>query len=373
MRQRPALLGALLAGLALLVAPSPARAAEGFVGTLANGSLIRFQSDSPGGLTLPVHIPGLMPRELVVALGSGRGRVYAVGSSARLYGLNPMTGRAVRIGAGPLEQGLRGRRFSLAVSPDGMSARLLSDVGQNLQIDLRSGVAQPLPELKRGDNGQPAFPAAAFAGDGRLVGIDIVRRELLTETAAGSGVLAAAVLHSQRGVDLAEPAAFDIDPDGRAWALASFGGRDRARQSLLMPIDLAASGDTGAFRPFLRQVVTFTSLGRVADDARPPAARISGPRQLSVRALLAGRFPMSVTVSEGAQVMAWLRLDHHGIGTGLSTRDTPGVHRFRSWFVFTSRRAAIRRAVGRRAHIAFTVADFAGNRREVVRTVRLTR
>src|SRR3712207_9220833 len=64
--------------------------------------------------------------------------VVGVGSSARLYALDPVNGRATAIGQ-PFAEGLRGVRFSLTVGPDDQRARLLSDVGQDLFVDLTTG------------------------------------------------------------------------------------------------------------------------------------------------------------------------------------------------------------------------------------------
>ena len=87
-----------------------------------------------------------------MALGRGARGVVAVGSSARLYGLDLATARATAIGP-PFAQGLRGSRFSLAVAPGGDRARLLSDVGQDLVVDLATGRhhrrARPAPRARR--------------------------------------------------------------------------------------------------------------------------------------------------------------------------------------------------------------------------------
>ena len=102
----------LLALMALLALPVSANAAEGFVGVTERGSVVRFTSETPLSLTKPKRPTGMAPGERIVALGQGQRGVVAVGSSAQLYALDPVTVRATAIGPS-FPQGLRGSRFSL--------------------------------------------------------------------------------------------------------------------------------------------------------------------------------------------------------------------------------------------------------------------
>ena len=84
--------------MALLALPMSAQAAEGFVGVTERGSLVRFSDEAPYGMTTPKRPSGLAPGERLVAIGLAERGVVAVGSSARLYALDPQTGRATAIG-----------------------------------------------------------------------------------------------------------------------------------------------------------------------------------------------------------------------------------------------------------------------------------
>ena len=378
MLHRIALLAALapvaLVALAGLGSPATAGAAQGFVGLTQDSRLVRFQSDAPTGLSSPLRVTGLAPRERLVALAGAPGRVYAVGSSARLYLLNPRSARARRIGP-PFPEGLRGTRFSLAVTGRNRVGRLLSDVGQSLDVDLATGATTDAPPLRRSSDGGQAFPAADYLDDGRLVGVDMARREVLTETDPGSAVLSVVSLQVERGADLGEPGGLDIAADGSAWLLASFGGERFRPQSIVLPLDrVAGTAGSRAFRPFLRRIVSFTSTGTVPDDTRPPRVRIVIPRRLSLRALRAGRLPFRVIASEGGQATAWVAIPgERSAGPALSTRDVPGPHRFRYFFLPAGERKRFAARVGRRVRVSIRVSDWAGNMVRRDRTVRLTR
>ena len=119
--------------------------------------MVRFSSQEPFALSTPREPVGLAPGERLVAVSDGPHGPVGVGSSARLYALDPDSGRATAIGP-PFEPGLRGTRFSLASAPGATTARLLSDVGQDLVVDLETGVAQPGPGLTNAADGAVRAP-----------------------------------------------------------------------------------------------------------------------------------------------------------------------------------------------------------------------
>lgn len=373
MFRRPTILAGLAAAAAL-AAPASAVAAEGFVGVLENGQVVRFQSDKPTGLSTFVRIRGMAPRETIVALGSLGPRVYAIGSSARLYAVNVRGARAFPIG-GPFAQGLRGRRFTLAINADGSDARVTSDVGQHLKVDIATGATTALPSLKL-ESGVGAFPTVDFTADGRLEGIDLQNRNLLTETAPGSGVLSRRPFEVLRGEDLTEPVTYKLTDAGRPFMLAAFGGTRFRPQSIVRPIEATptSAGTSPVFRPHLRRVISFAPIGEVPDDTAPPSGRLEVPsRGLSIRALLEGRLPIEVTVAEGANVVAWVRVAGRLSGPGVSTRDTPARHRIRNFRLTGVSRRRVRSLVGRTVVLRVVITDWADNRSVLQQRVRLRR
>jgi hypothetical protein len=366
----------LAALLALLALPSVARAADGFAGVTERGSVVRFTSETPYSLTTPKRPTGLAPGERIVALGRGQRGVVGVGSSARLYALDPETARATAIGP-PFPQGLRGSRFSLAAAPNSDRARLLSDVGQDLVVDLLTGATQDGPGLRRARDGAPVRPAADLTPEGAIFGVQLGPPVYLRELARGTTTMAESPLQVPEDVGVGEPIAFQLGGDGRGYVVAVMPDRQRDRQSAFLAIDTA----TGRFAPpaglafqsFGRRLQTFAYLGTVPDDRTPPRVRVRVPRRLSVRALLEHRLPLRVRSDEAAQVTVSLRLAAGTAGFGFVTRDTPGVFELARFDVVGRERRRLRAAVGRRGRVVVVVNDLKGNRRRLVRTVRLTR
>lgn len=363
--------------LTLLLLPAPALGAEAFVGVLEDGRVVRFTSEAPFALTTPRTPVGLAAGERLLALGQGPRGLVAVGSSARLYALDPASGRATPIGA-PFERGLRGSRFSLAAASGATSARLLSDVGQDLVVDLQSGAATLGPGLRRAGDGAPVRPAADVGTDGRLVGVQLGPATLLRETTPGSSVMSASALGLPSEPRLDEPTGFQVGSDGRGYVLGVAGGNLRRRQSLLVGLDPVTGAVAGGTRPriefFGRRLDTFAALGRVAEDSTAARATVRLPRTLSVRRLLSSGLPLTVTSSEAAQVTASVRLGPRSVGFGFLNRDIPGRFAFgKEIFFGRTDRAALRRSVGRRVRVLIGVNDLKGNRRRLEATARLTR
>ena len=139
----------------LLVLASPSPAAERFAGVTEPRPHRRLHEPEP----VRADEAEDRPRARGAASGSWRsGAARAASSpSGPARGCTPLdlaTARAAAIGPS-FAQGLRGSRFSLAVAPGGDRARLLSDVGQDLVVDLASGLTAVGPGLRRQRDGAP--------------------------------------------------------------------------------------------------------------------------------------------------------------------------------------------------------------------------
>jgi hypothetical protein len=370
----------LLAVVLCAAVPIRAQAAtQQFAGVLEDGRLVTFTSQSTFALTTPLRIVGLRPNEQLVALDRGAdGVLYGLGSSATLYSIDLPTGRAVNaMGGRTIAQGLRGRRFSLIVGAEGDRARILSDVGQDVIVEVRPGGADADGPGLRTQDGTMVQPAADAQPDGRVVGVDLARGALVRETAPASGVVATTPLAIDRRrlpTGISEPTAFSLGADGRGWLLAVLTDQQRNRQSQLLSVDTA----TGAARPLqstvTRRLGAFSALGLVPDDTQDPRLRIRVPRTLSVRRLAADLpLPVTVRTDEAAQIVYSMRIGRRQVGFSFVSRDTPGTLRRISLFVNRGDQRLLRRSVGRRAQLIITSNDFKGNGRSVVRQVRLTR
>ena len=361
----------------LLVLASPSPAAEQFAGITERGQIVGFTSQNPFALTTPKTVRGLAAGERIVALGRGARGVVAVGTSARLYALDLATARATAIGPA-FAQGLRGSRFSLAVAPGADRARLLSDVGQDLVVDLATGLTTDGPGLRRERDGAQLRPAADMTPDGSLVGVQINPDVLLRELASGTTTMAQLPLATPPEIPLGEPLSFSLGSNGDGYLIAVATEMTRDRQSVLTVINPSTGSRAGVINRsvqfFGRRIGAFTALGQVAADRTPPRTRILVPLRVSARTLLSHRLlPLRVNSNEAGQVTASMEVRGRSAGFTFETRDTPGRFRF-THFAFNQReKARIRAGAGARLRLRISVSDLKGNYRRVVRTVRLTR
>ena len=112
--------------------------------------LASFALTSPNTLSTPVAISGLAAGEVVVGMDfrPGNGRLYVLTSAARLLTVNPDTGISTvvaTLAADPTDAsqpyvGLAGTRFSVDFNPVDDRMRVVSDTGQNLRINVDTGI-----------------------------------------------------------------------------------------------------------------------------------------------------------------------------------------------------------------------------------------
>ncbi len=384
---------ALLAAAISLALPASAPAAELFAGVLEDGRLTTFTVPYPWALTTPVTPRGLAAGERLVALGVGPQGPVAVGSSARLYSVDARTGNVAPIGP-TFPQGLRGSRFSLAAAPNAATGRLLSDVGQDLIVDLTTGATSDGPGLTHADTGARIQPAADLATDGRLVGSRLSPITVLTETAAGASRFTARELQpTPRSLPrLAEPIGVQLGSDGVGYLMAVAADFERQRQMAMLRFDPATGRSldpTDRFKGMMsRRFTTFASLGAVPRDTTPPRVRMRLGRSVSVRALLEDRLPLSVRCAEACDITLTLQAGGERIGFGYELRDTttPRTTRWGArWqtppetgaveLFYGIRPSRLRAALAgrRRIRVVATVSDLKGNSRKVARTARLVR
>jgi hypothetical protein len=158
--------GSLALAVALFAAGRANAAHELLYGIeISTDNLISFYSDAPGTILASRSITGIQAAESVRGIDFGpNGTLYALGSSSRLYTVDPNTGAATQVG-GQFSTLLNGSVFGMDIGATGV--RVISDLGQALLINTGSGVAtvQPSPVYAAGDPhfGQtPAIDALAF-------------------------------------------------------------------------------------------------------------------------------------------------------------------------------------------------------------------
>src|SRR5664279_292222 len=148
----------LAVGVVLFAAARANAATELLFGVeLATDNLISFNSDAPGSILTSHAINGLQSGEAIRGIDMGpNGLLYGLGSSSRLYTIDPNTGQATAVG-GQFSTVLNGSTFGFDIGPTG--ARVTSDLGQALLINTSTGVATPQSSLFYA-SGDPHFGAA---------------------------------------------------------------------------------------------------------------------------------------------------------------------------------------------------------------------
>jgi hypothetical protein len=144
-RLRPGFWMLPLAAFVLLLCGQTNARAVPVAGLGNTNRLIFFDSDAPDTIVADVSITGLRAGERVLAIDFRplTGQIYALGSTSRLYTLNPVTGAAVQVGSSPFTPALSGVQsatgFDIDFDPVTDTLRVVSEGGQNLRLDPETG------------------------------------------------------------------------------------------------------------------------------------------------------------------------------------------------------------------------------------------
>ncbi|MGH7615401.1 MAG: DUF4394 domain-containing protein [Gemmatimonadales bacterium] len=116
--------------------PSPA-----IYGIDSANTLIVFRATRPDLVTRTVAVTGLQTGERVAGIDfrPNDGKLYALGTSSRLYVVDSVSGAATAVGAGPFTPALAGTAFGFDVNPVVDLLRVVSDSNQNLRLSPVTG------------------------------------------------------------------------------------------------------------------------------------------------------------------------------------------------------------------------------------------
>ncbi|HYF60691.1 MAG TPA: DUF4394 domain-containing protein [Burkholderiaceae bacterium] len=138
-------LATLLAAAALAACSIPTDraappAAETLHAVTVDDRLVSFDAHRPGTLLSDRPIAGLQPGERVLGIDYrvARGELYALGSSGRLYRVDPDSAAASPVGA-PFAVPLAGTEFGFDFNPTVDRIRVVSDAGLNLRLHPDTG------------------------------------------------------------------------------------------------------------------------------------------------------------------------------------------------------------------------------------------
>jgi hypothetical protein len=370
---------ALTAATALAV-PAAASAAEAFYGVTEDNELVTFQSDNVSNVE-PAHaITGLAGGENIVGLDVRpvNGQLYALGSSSRIYVINPRTGAARQVGATTFVPALAGTGFGFDFNPTVDRIRVVGDAEQNLRLNPDTGTVAGVDgnlAYAAGDPGtgtNPDVQAVAYtnsfagAATTTLYGIDNARDALVTINPPNNGTLNTV---GSLGDDV-EPGAvaFDIGEGNDAWAVIDGEGDRQSLYSINLS-NGAASKATDFFIGTDEPLRALAAAGNIADDNTAPDESIAlSSTQLDTRLLSRG-VQMSVACDEACTANAAVTFGGRSSGiNGAVVAGGPGRSTL-SVALNARTRAAIRRG-NVRLTVRITVTDGAGNRVRQTRVLR---
>ena len=156
--------------------------------------IVTFDTSTPASPTSVVAITGLQPAEnaLAIDLRPATGQIYLLGSSSRLYVLNPVTGIAVAVG-GPFTPALSGAAFGFDFNPTVDRIRVVSNTGQNLRLNPDTGAVAAVDTAL--NPGAPNVVGSAYSNNvagattTTLYAIDSTTDQLFVQNPPNAGVL----------------------------------------------------------------------------------------------------------------------------------------------------------------------------------------
>ena len=131
--------------------PPSTRSEIVFASTTRN-ELIRFNAAAPSIVLSRVALTGLQPDERLAGIDfrPANGRLYGLGTTLRLYSIDPNTGSATQVGSTPLALRLLGTEFGFDFNPVVDRIRLVTDKGENLRVHPDTGAVVDTDSARSG-------------------------------------------------------------------------------------------------------------------------------------------------------------------------------------------------------------------------------
>ena len=215
--------------------PDPATLPDAnFIALNDNNQLLRFNVRTLSAPSATVSVTGLQSGEQLLAIDfrPATGQLYGIGSTSRLYVINPTTGTARAIGAGPFSPALNGNTVALDFNPTVDRLRLVTNMGQNLRLNPETGTVVATDGAINGAMGA-MIGGAAYTNNKAgvtttiLYDIDPVTDRLYKQDPPNNGTLA---LVGSLGLDITAVGGFDIGSDGNAIVAVTVSGKSELNQ-----------------------------------------------------------------------------------------------------------------------------------------------
>ena len=182
---------------------------------LADGSMIdKFSTANPEVALNSAFISGLQVDEKILSIDfrPATGQLYGLGSTSRLYVINPETGIARAIGTGPFSPALSGSIAGFDFNPTVDRIRVVTNTGQNLRLNPETGAVAATDGSINGVTGAMISAVAytnnvAGAATTTLYDIDVTTQKLYKQLPPNNGTL---VLVGDLGLQIVGEGGFDI-------------------------------------------------------------------------------------------------------------------------------------------------------------------
>lgn len=240
-----------------------------------DGKLLLFNAKNPSNITSQVTLSGLQTGEAILGVDfrPATGQLYGIGSTSRLYIIDPKTGVSRAVSATPFTPAITGTSVGFDFNPTVDRIRLVTSTGQNLRLHPETGAIAATDGAINGVTNAKITASAytqnkAGATTTVLFGIDVANDKLHKQDPPNDGKL---VEVGSLGFDVEDASGFDINPDGTS-ALAAL---SVAGTSSLFTIDLA-SGKAAKIGNFTQQITG------IAIPTEPVAYAISATNDLLI-------------------------------------------------------------------------------------------
>jgi hypothetical protein len=255
----------VLCGLVLTFVPdvqptygrSNSQAGETIYALTKSNQLLKFSSANPCRIDSRQRVTGLQSGEKLLGIDFRplNGQLYGLGSTSRLYTIDPQSAAATPVGTQPFSATLQGTSFGFDFNPTVDRIRVVSDSGQNLRLHPDTGgvaaVDGNLAFNPTDPNAgkQPSVVGAGYTNNTAgvtstvLYDIDSELNALVTQTPPNTGTLNTV---GSLGVGADKMTGFDISPSGTAYAALDrqSGSQGCKGESRLATIDLASGNAT---------------------------------------------------------------------------------------------------------------------------------
>lgn len=375
------LLRVALTATALASMPATASAAELFYTVGPQNRLLTFTSDAPAALAGGVPIYGLQPGERILGLDvrPDTEELFGVGSTSRIYRINPGSGRALLVGPGAFPTTLQSKDIGIDFNPVADRLRVVSETDQNLRINPNDGtvttdgrLAYAADDVAAGVN--PHVTASAYTDNTAqsttttLFGIDDVRGTLVRQDPPNAGTLRTVGKLTIADGEISRivgPVGFDIASNTVAYV--SFRQADNLSAAGLYRLDLRSGeldllGFVGPLVTGLRVSTTgLAAAGQVPDDQDAPLVVAAAPESQRLDEVARRGLRFELSCNETCGVSA--RVTQRDRTLARAEVALLGAGKARLRFVLRPLVIrALRRSTSRRVALELVITDAAGNR-----------